>query len=169
MVDTLEILRKELRGKDGTLPRIRLMMGSDQALQFTKWHEWKRILDYATPVVVLRPPFTRNSFARALADRDGDDLQARSWLSWTLDLVPDDISSQEIRKRIIAGEDVSDMIPPSVIEYITKHRLYQPPAPQPQPAPSPPPSTESTPRNMAEPGPRSGKDEEPHDRYSPFS
>ena len=56
MVDTLEILRKELRGKDGTLPRIRLMMGSDQALQFTKWHEWKRILDYATPVVVLRPP-----------------------------------------------------------------------------------------------------------------
>ncbi|MBN1805179.1 MAG: nicotinate (nicotinamide) nucleotide adenylyltransferase [Sedimentisphaerales bacterium] len=37
-----------------------------------------------------------------------------------------DISSTEIRDRLAAGQDVSDMLTPSVAEYIHKHGLYKP-------------------------------------------
>lgn len=36
-----------------------------------------------------------------------------------------DISSTEIRKRLAAGEDVSDMLHPAVADYIYKHGLYR--------------------------------------------
>jgi nicotinate-nucleotide adenylyltransferase len=36
-----------------------------------------------------------------------------------------DISSTEIRDRLAAGSDVTDMLNPSVAEYIRKHGLYQ--------------------------------------------
>ncbi len=35
-----------------------------------------------------------------------------------------DISSTEIRKRLAANQDVSDMLHPSVADYIQSHRLY---------------------------------------------
>lgn len=123
-VDTLDYLRRKLRGKDGRLPRLRLMMGSDQALQFTKWHEWKRILDLATPVVVLRPPFTRASFARTLADAGSDEFLARSWLSWTIDMPQSAANSTDIRAQLQRGEDPGDEIPEGVAQYIKANGLY---------------------------------------------
>ena len=36
-----------------------------------------------------------------------------------------DISSTEIRKRLAAGRDVTDMLHPPVADYIRKHNLYQ--------------------------------------------
>ncbi|MFZ0034338.1 MAG: nicotinate-nicotinamide nucleotide adenylyltransferase, partial [Sedimentisphaerales bacterium] len=36
-----------------------------------------------------------------------------------------DISSTEIRNRLAAGRDVTDMLAPSVADYIRKHGLYQ--------------------------------------------
>jgi len=36
-----------------------------------------------------------------------------------------DISSTEIRNRLAAGDDVSDMLHPDVADYIRKHSLYQ--------------------------------------------
>jgi nicotinate-nucleotide adenylyltransferase len=36
-----------------------------------------------------------------------------------------DISSTEVRRRLAAGEDVSQMLNPAVVEYIYKHGLYK--------------------------------------------
>jgi nicotinate-nucleotide adenylyltransferase len=36
-----------------------------------------------------------------------------------------DISSTEIRNRLAAGRDVTDMLHPAVADYIRKHGLYQ--------------------------------------------
>jgi nicotinate-nucleotide adenylyltransferase len=36
-----------------------------------------------------------------------------------------DISSTEIRDRIAAGEDVSNMVTPAVLDYIRRHNLYR--------------------------------------------
>jgi nicotinic acid mononucleotide adenylyltransferase len=36
-----------------------------------------------------------------------------------------DISSTEIRDRLAAGRDVTDMLMPAVADYICKHGLYQ--------------------------------------------
>ena len=127
MVDTLEYLRGKLRDSEGRLPRLRLLMGSDQALQFTMWHEWKRILDLATPVVVLRPPYTRTTFARALADASSDDFLARSWLSWTVDIPPRSDNSTNIREQVRRGEDLGEDIPEAVAQYIMANGLYASP------------------------------------------
>ena len=123
-VDTLEYLRGKLRDEDGRLPRLRLLMGSDQALSFTRWHEWKRILDLATPVVVLRPPYTRATFARALADAGSDEFLARRWLSWTVDIPQREANSTDIRERLNQGEDPGEEIPEAVARYIKDNGLY---------------------------------------------
>jgi nicotinic acid mononucleotide adenylyltransferase len=36
-----------------------------------------------------------------------------------------DISGTEIRSRLAAGRDVTNMLPPSVADYIHKHGLYK--------------------------------------------
>jgi nicotinic acid mononucleotide adenylyltransferase len=35
------------------------------------------------------------------------------------------VSSTEVRKRLAAGEDVTGMLHPDVIEYIREHKLYR--------------------------------------------
>jgi len=40
-------------------------------------------------------------------------------------MAPLDISSTEIRRRVARGEDVSGMLPPPVLDYISTHRLYR--------------------------------------------
>jgi nicotinate-nucleotide adenylyltransferase len=62
-VDTLEELRRRL-GED---VEMRLLIGGDQALEFHRWKDWKRIIELAEPVVMLRPPWNRETFREQLA------------------------------------------------------------------------------------------------------
>ena len=124
MVDTLEYLRKKLQGSRSAPPRLRLLFGSDQALQFTRWHKWKKILDLATPAVVLRPPLTRASFARALVEEGCTPALARSFVSWTVDLPPSWANSTAIRSGVASGHNGADL-QPGVAQYIAEHGLYR--------------------------------------------
>ena len=124
MVDTLKYLRTKLKGDRATPPRLRLLFGSDQALQFTRWHKWQTILDFATPAVVLRPPFTRASFGRALVEEGCTPALARSFVSWTVDLPPRWANSTAIRSDIADGR-TGEHLAPAVAEYIKEHNLYQ--------------------------------------------
>lgn len=124
MVDTLKYLRAKLKGDRAAPPRLRLLFGSDQALQFTRWHKWQTILDLATPAVVLRPPFTRASFGRALIEEGCSTALARSFVSWTVDLPPRWANSTAIRSNVSMGQ-TGDFLAPAVAEYIEEHDLYQ--------------------------------------------
>ena len=119
-VDTLEQLRQE-HGPDITF---RLLLGSDQALQFTKWKDWQRIIELATPVVMLRPPLDRKQFKQQLSDSFPPELVER-WLEWIADLPQLDISSTEIRQRFIVGKGFDDSLDPKVLAYIKEHGLYR--------------------------------------------
>lgn len=114
-VDTL----RELRARGERRP-IRLLLGSDQAINFGTWREPESILGMATPAVVLRPPHTRDSFAR---DIGGD----RRWLSWLLPIEPIDNRSTEIRRRLAAGESIADLVHPGVEKLIRERGLYRAP------------------------------------------
>lgn len=120
MVDTLEALR-ERYGRDCQL---RLLIGADQAIQFYRWRDWQRILELATPVVMLRPPLSREAFAAELAEQFPEE-QVQQWLAWTVPLPMYDISSTEIRQRLRAGVDLTDVLSPAVAEYIQDEGLYR--------------------------------------------
>jgi nicotinate-nucleotide adenylyltransferase len=130
MIDTLRALHLELiaeAGEDASdprrRPRMRLLIGSDQALDFTQWRDWRAIVDLAPPVVMPRPPATRTSLAALYRARFPKDLASR-WSTWTLDLPTDGVSSTTVRERLERGEDVDELLAPEVRAIIESEGLY---------------------------------------------
>ncbi|MBX3354856.1 MAG: nicotinate (nicotinamide) nucleotide adenylyltransferase [Phycisphaeraceae bacterium] len=114
-VDTLRALRA-----GGETRPIRLLIGSDQALNFRSWREPEAILTMATPAVVLRPPLSRADFEREAVKRHEPRL-----LEWLLPIEPVECSSSEARRRLAAGEPVDDLLPRAVVDYLADRPLYR--------------------------------------------
>ena len=128
---TLESIHRELveaAERDGLelrmRPRLRLLIGSDQALDFDRWRDWRKIIALAPPIVMPRPPETRTSLAARYRDHFDPALAGR-WATWTLDLAAEGVSSSEIRDRRARGEDVSALLPEGVLEIIEELGLYE--------------------------------------------
>lgn len=119
-VDTLRSLREQL----GPEVELRLLLGSDQALSFHRWREWEKILDLATPAVMVRPPLDAASFGAQLAAVYPRG-EADRWLGWSTPVPQMDICATELRSRLAAGDDVRGLIQPAVIRYIRTHGLYR--------------------------------------------
>lgn len=123
-IDTLRALQAEYLAKArGEAPQLRLLIGSDQALEFTRWKDWREILDLAPPAVMPRPPHTSATLARAYQELFGDEFGAQ-WQDWTLDLPNDSVSSTEVRARIKAGQWPGELVAPEVLELIGELGLY---------------------------------------------
>lgn len=122
-VDTLDALHAEQRA--GRLPRgrFRLVVGSDQALNFRTWREWERVITLAEPAVVLRPPHEPWNWAKNLASVWDEGWTAR-WLAWTLPIDPVNVSSTEARRRAESGDDLEELVPAGVAAYIRSRGLY---------------------------------------------
>ena len=110
-VDTLTALQAEL-GPDAPLV---LLMGSDQYDKLAGWHRWRELFGLARIAVIARPGWAPEASADVRAA--GPVLR--------VEMAPLDISSTEIRRRVARGEDVSGMLPPPVLDYISTHRLYR--------------------------------------------
>ena len=110
-VDTLSALQAEL-GPDAPLV---LLMGSDQYDKLAGWHRWRELFGFARIAVIARPGWASEASAEVRAA--GPVLR--------VEMAPLDISSTEIRRRVARGEDVSGMLPPPVLDYISTHRLYR--------------------------------------------
>jgi nicotinate-nucleotide adenylyltransferase len=118
-IDTLDELRREL----GENVELYFLIGADQTLEFHHWKAWRGILEQATPAVMLRPPWTKETFGEALK-REYDADEAARWSSWLVDAPRLEISATDIRRRLSAGERVDDLLDPLVLGYIRTHRLY---------------------------------------------
>ena len=119
-VDTLGMLRKRYDPKIG----FRFLMGADGALSFHRWKMPERILELATPAVMLRPPHDRDAFGQALAEMYSAS-EVESWLSWTMDVPLIDVSSSAIRLLISTEQDPGSDISEAVHKYIVEHGLYR--------------------------------------------
>ncbi|MBQ6019948.1 MAG: nicotinate-nucleotide adenylyltransferase [Clostridia bacterium] len=113
-VDTLALLKKDAPDDD-----FYLLIGSDMLLYFDQWYRWREI----------RKMCTLCSFSRSededydrLADYAGNVLGGGVLL---LDQPPMEISSTEIRRRVRMGEDVDELLPGAVAEYIRERGLYR--------------------------------------------
>lgn len=116
-VDTLADLRKEL----STDVILNLLIGADQVRIFDQWREPERIIGLAEPMVMVRPPDTRESLLASLAD---DEARAQ-WAPRLVEVPAMDISSTDIRDRVARGESIEGMVHPEVQAYITEHGLYR--------------------------------------------
>ena len=95
------------------------LIGADILPELPKWREPDEILRLARLVVVNRP---------GAPEPDPDSLSAalrgHRGLIYRVHIPGVDVSSTEIRKRVVAGQPIRYLTPPAVERYIAENRLY---------------------------------------------
>lgn len=118
-IDTLESLHLEL--DPGT--EVFLLIGSDQAIGFHDWKDWSRILQLATPAVMVRPPLDLDAFRGRIEERY-DAAETTRWMGWAVAVPQLDICATGLRERLGSGGDARGLLQPTVLAYIREHGLY---------------------------------------------
>ncbi|GAA4405192.1 putative nicotinate-nucleotide adenylyltransferase [Advenella faeciporci] len=95
------------------------LLGSDQLANFCSWHQWEEIINHVTLVVAQR-----NTHPCEVPPPLAEKLQQKGKKLITLSFEAMDISSTDIRQRLANRQDVSQLIPQPVLEYIRQHKLY---------------------------------------------
>lgn len=95
-----------------------LLVGADAALSLPKWKDILAFRELCTIVICSRPG--EYDFSTGLP-LEVEQLGLRCEL---MPLIPLDISSSMIRKRIRMGKPVRYLVPDAVAEYIHRHSLY---------------------------------------------
>jgi nicotinate-nucleotide adenylyltransferase len=98
-VHTLEALLQQHPGV-----QLRLLIGADLLPETYAWHDFARIEVLAPPLIV-----ERQGYARRSADNPA---------------LPD-VSSTEVRRRLLAGESTSGLLAPAVDAYARSRGLYR--------------------------------------------
>ena len=119
---TLETVR-QFQAEYGGSTLIHWLVGADSIDDLTYWYQIVELIDSCILTTMYRagcepPDFTK--YEPIWGPQRIEKLQQN--------VIPTpliDISSTEIRDRIAAGSDVTDMLNPSVAEYIRKHGLYE--------------------------------------------
>ena len=125
-IDTLIELRREL----GPEPALVLILGSDQLRNLATWHRWDELLDYAHIAVTRReqvpltelPPAVDGWYGQHGADSIGYQPAGRI-VAFRMPAVA--VSASGIRQQLLRGEDPGELLPPGVLDYIRRHRLYE--------------------------------------------
>jgi nicotinate-nucleotide adenylyltransferase len=91
-----------------------LIIGQDQYARLHTWRDWPVLLGLVTLAVANRPGTDM---------LPSPEVQAHPHRAVPLPML--DISATDIRARIAAGQDFSQLVPPEVARYIETHGLYQ--------------------------------------------
>jgi len=92
-----------------------LLIGADQAADFTRWRNWRGILEMCT-VCALQ--------------RDAAPLRTDLPIRILEGFMPVAISSTRLRRRLLLGEDCAPWLAPGALDYINEKRLYRPLPPE---------------------------------------
>jgi len=111
-IDTLRALPKG--------PRYFWLLGADQLENFCSWSQWEAIAQQVTFLVACRPQhhLVVPGPLQSLIDQGVSRVQP-------LPFEPMSTSATRVRENLAQGHAVSDDVCPAVINYITKHHLYQ--------------------------------------------
>lgn len=96
------------------------ILGADQLANFCTWHDWEDIAGLVDLAVAPRPDCSTQApepLARKLQ-------QLGKTLLW-LPLEAHAVASSDIRARIRSGQDIDDLVPEPVSQYIHTHQLYR--------------------------------------------
>ncbi len=126
-LDTLIALRHEF----ANLP-LALILGSDNLTNLNRWYEWRALIQYAHLVIIPRRPDASEvyhpsvqAFIQKFRVQDVRCLQqqAAGFLLIT-HVKPLAISASRIRTEIAQGLRPVNLLPASVLDYITEEKLY---------------------------------------------
>lgn len=122
-VETLEALKGKYQ--DDALV---LMMGTDSFAKFHTWHRWQDILNLANIVIMHRPgesvPLDCTS-GFIYKTHKVVEFTKQSGQMLDISVTQLDISSTEVRAALAEGRSVEYLLPPCVMEYISKQGLYR--------------------------------------------
>jgi len=109
---TLDTVRALALAQPGT--QWFLLIGQDQYAGLHTWRDWQTLLGLVVLAVANRP---------GPAQQPGAEVLAFPHRMVPLPML--DISSTDIRCRVAAGHDISQLVPPVVARYIETNRLYR--------------------------------------------
>ncbi len=113
-IDTL----RELHAEDPAA-ELHLLMGEDQAAEFTRWREWEAIAALAVLCVAARGAPQAAGIA-SLGALPG--VRVRR-----IQLPRMEVSATAIRARLTSGQDAGGLVAAAVASYIARHHLYSTP------------------------------------------
>jgi nicotinate-nucleotide adenylyltransferase len=95
------------------------ILGADELAALPTWKEPARVLDEVRLAVGTRPGYPRATLDAVIAKLQRPDRIELFELS-----EPHDISSSEVRARLVRGQPVDDLVPPAVAALIAERCLY---------------------------------------------
>jgi nicotinate-nucleotide adenylyltransferase len=114
-VDTVEALLAESGALGAPDPEIFLVVGADLVPTLPTWHRADDLRSLVTLAVVPRPQGPQASELSEVVP---------GWHTRTVHGVDLDVSSSEVRRRLLRGEPVDGMVPEAVIRCIQRRGLY---------------------------------------------
>lgn len=109
---TLDTVRELTAARPGT--EWVLIIGQDQYAALHSWRDWKQLLGLVTLAVANRPGVVH-----------GADPEVQRFTHRAVPLPMLDISSTAIRERVARGQDITQLVPPTVARYIETNGLYK--------------------------------------------
>ncbi len=119
---TLETVRR-FQGEYGDETSIYWLIGADSIDELQLWHGIAELIDECNLAAMYRASCDPPNFAKFTDIWGPDRVQKLQQNVIKTSLM--DISSTEIRNRLAAGDNVTDMLHPDVADYIRKNNLYQ--------------------------------------------
>ncbi len=127
-IDTL----KYLKSKNNN--RLFLILGEDAFNEFEYWHNYEEIMKYCHLIIINRNK--NGAYENKMSNKlkifidqyivkNTEQLESKlNGYIFFLNLIPINISSQEIRKEIGEGKNIKELTTSKVINYIKNHKLY---------------------------------------------
>ena len=114
-VDTL----RELSGEDR---RLFLLCGTDMMLTLDQWRAPEEIFRLCYPVYIRRE--NDRFLDQVIVQKIASYNEKYGKVVRRIVTEPLELSSNDVRKKLAAGEDISNLVPPSVKKYIQDNHLY---------------------------------------------
>jgi nicotinate-nucleotide adenylyltransferase len=118
--------------------QIFFIAGADAFAEIETWYRYPEVLELAQFIVVSRPGFSSERLRGHLAGLSSRMVsvspsgartatrpgQRRSPGIFLLDVMTPDVSSTDIRNRLLTGESITGLVPAAVERHIVQHGLY---------------------------------------------
>jgi len=121
-LDTVRGFKRDL-GPDTI---VHWLLGADSVGDLVHWYKIRELIDDCSLTTMQRAGYPRPDFDRFTPMWGPERVEKLKQNVVETPLI--DISSTEVRRRLAAGEDVSSMLHPAVIEHILHHGLYRRPS-----------------------------------------
>lgn len=112
---------KELKSLYGDDIELLFITGADALLEIETWYKVEELLAQCSFVAVTRPGYDKTRLEQKLSD-----LRSKyNGVFFIVDVPGLNISSTDIRNRIMSGSSIRYLLPESVVQYIFENGLYR--------------------------------------------